>query len=491
MSDHTSTSQDVEIEIESPVEREISTAIKEQPRLKLKLAFADGISVVVALLVAFTVQRVFRPIPQDLAFEHLALAAASIPGFAFGAFVSRLYLARANERTSQEAGNVLRAVMTGMAGLVLIAFLFQFKDLSRLWVASFGLCAVGALLIERQLARRVFARMRATGRLSRPILIIGTDAHAIGLLHTYQRNPELGYQVVGFIGDDDLGERAGVRVLGSIADLPDVLAANDLIVGVVVSLASVGHDNVNMITRRLTDDGYHVALSSLLTDIDVTRLRPQEFAGRTMLYVEPVVRGGWRAVAKRTFDIAVAVTVLSLSAPIWIIAMIAIKLDGPGPIMFRQERVGRYGESFTMTKLRTMVVGAHKMKAGLEDQNEADGPLFKMEDDPRITRVGRFLRKYSIDELPQLVAVIRGEMSMVGPRPALLEEVEEWDPSVRERLRVLPGLTGLWQVSGRSSTSFEQYKRLDLYYVDNWSLAHDLRICIRTIGAVVSRRGAA
>jgi lipopolysaccharide/colanic/teichoic acid biosynthesis glycosyltransferase len=159
-------------------------------------------------------------------------------------------------------------------------------------------------------------------------------------------------------------------------------------------------------------------------------------------------------------------------------------------VFFRQERVGRDGKPFEMIKLRTMYADAEQRKAELVDQNEADGPLFKMERDPRITRVGRYLRKLSIDELPQFWNVLRGQMSVVGPRPALASEVEAWDEELHDRLRVLPGITGLWQVSGRSDSSFEVYKRLDLYYVDNWSLLHDIRIVLKTFGAVVFQRGA-
>jgi lipopolysaccharide/colanic/teichoic acid biosynthesis glycosyltransferase len=177
--------------------------------------------------------------------------------------------------------------------------------------------------------------------------------------------------------------------------------------------------------------------------------------------------------------------------PITVAAIIAIRLEGPGPIFFRQRRVGLDGELFTMTKLRTMVPDAEARRAELAHLNEADGPLFKMTHDPRITRVGGLLRKLSIDELPQLFSVLVGDMSMVGPRPALPHEIEDWDDALHERLRVLPGLTGLWQVSGRSDSSFEQYRRLDLYYVHNWSLGHDLRICVRTVGVVLTGRGAA
>ena len=336
----------------------------------------------------------------------------------------------------------------------------------------------------------MFARLRASGQISRRIVIIGTDAHAVGLMHTYERRPELGYTVVGFVGDGDLGRRGGVEVLGPVSDIDRILHEQHA-VGAVVSLASVGQDEVNSLTRRLTENGFHVALSSSLRDIDITRLRPQDLDGRTLIYVEPVVRGGWRAVAKRTFDLVLATTILVLSAPILLAAMIAIRIDSKGPVFFKQVRVGRHGETFRLIKLRTMGVDAEERKADLAHLNEADGALFKIREDPRITRVGRVLRKLSIDELPQLFNVLQGTMSMVGPRPALPDEVAKWDDEVVERLRVLPGLTGMWQVWGRSDASFETYKRLDLYYVDNWSLAHDLRICLRTVGVVLTARGAA
>jgi exopolysaccharide biosynthesis polyprenyl glycosylphosphotransferase len=457
---------------------------------KRRLILADASAVLLGFLAAFVIQSIVRPVSGHSVSQHMLLMLASMPGFAFGAATMRLYRARANERPSEEAANIVRAVAIGIALMVIIAFGLQFKELSRLWIMLVATGVVLALVTERHFARRVFARLRASGRLSRRIVIVGTDAHAIGLLHTYQRNPALGYDVVGFVGDDDIGERGGATVLGPIEDVERVLAEYGAI-GVVVSLSSVGQDMVNVLTRRLTDIGYHVALSSSLSDIDVTRLRPQQVDGRTMIYVEPVIRNGWRAVAKRAFDIASASLVLLITSILLLASMIAIKLDSRGPIFFRQVRVGRGGQNFTVLKLRTMVVDAEARKSELMALNEVDGPLFKMAHDPRVTRVGRILRKLSIDELPQLICVLRGTMSLVGPRPALPSEVEQWDATLRERLRVLPGLTGLWQVSGRSESSFEQYRRLDLYYVDNWSLAHDLRICLKTFGVVVSGRGAA
>jgi len=455
-----------------------------------RLVLADTVAVLIGIALAFLLQRLLRPVPIDIIAAHSLLVVASLPGFVAGTLFNRLYRSRANARPTEEAKNVLRAVAVGIGLMVLIAFSIQFKDLSRLWVFLVAVSVAGAVLTERQLARRQFDRLRAQGRLRRRIIIVGTDPHAIGLMHTYQRNASLGYDVVGFVGDDELGDRGGVRVLGTVDDLPTILTGHD-VSGVVVSLGSVGQEHVNRLTRELTDDGYHVVLSSSLRDIDITRIRPQALDGNTMIYVEPVIRGGWRAVAKRAFDVVTASTILLLSSPLLIAAAIAIKLEDGGPILFRQERVGRNGSTFTLTKLRTMVVNADELKADLLDQNEVDGPLFKMVNDPRITRTGRLLRKLSIDELPQLVAVLRGTMSMVGPRPALPDEVAQWDGELRDRLRVLPGLTGMWQVSGRSGSSFEQYRRLDLYYVDNWSLGHDVRICAKTIGVVLTGRGAA
>lgn len=456
---------------------------------KARLLVADVAALLTALIVATAIQIVL-PLSNLAVHEHLLLGLASFPAFALGAGLNQLYLARANERGAEEARNVVRTVAVGLGGLVMIAFAVQFKHLSRSWVMMFGLAAVLGLVIERRIARRLFRRLRRQGRMTRPIVIVGTDVNAVGLLGTYQHSPELGYRVIGFVGDDDIGELTGVEVLGSIDDLDYVLAETEA-TGVVISQSAVDHDRVNAITRRLTDHGYHVALSSNLTDIDLVRVRPQNLDGRTMLYVEPVHREGWRAFAKRSFDVVTATTLMILTLPVLVAAMIAIRIDSRGPVFFRQQRVGRDGQMFTMTKLRTMVPDAEARRAALAAQNEADGPLFKIASDPRVTRIGRVLRKLSIDELPQLVSVIKGDMSMVGPRPALPNEIADWDEALHERLRVMPGLTGLWQVSGRSESDFEQYRRLDLYYVHNWTLSHDLRICARTVGVVLLGRGAA
>jgi len=206
--------------------------------------------------------------------------------------------------------------------------------------------------------------------------------------------------------------------------------------------------------------------------------------------VEPVQRDGWRRTAKRSFDLILAIAAIVATSPIMAAAMIAIRLDSPGPVLFRQVRVGRNGRPFQVLKLRTMVTDAEERLAELRSLHPSDSPLFKLANDPRITPAGRVLRRLSIDELPQLWNVLRNEMSLVGPRPALPDEVDQWTPELFQRLRVKPGITGMWQVNGRSSASFAEYVRLDLYYVDNWSLVNDLVIVAKTIPAVLLSRGA-
>jgi exopolysaccharide biosynthesis polyprenyl glycosylphosphotransferase len=278
-------------------------------------------------------------------------------------------------------------------------------------------------------------------------------------------------------------------LVGDLSHVEDAAAEHGA-TGVLISLYSVDGPTVNMLSRRLTEAGLHVTLVSSLHDIDITRLRVQEIDNRALIYIEPTIRTGWRYIAMRIFDYTVALIGLLLTLPILLVSMVAIRLESKGPVIFRQVRTGVNGQHFEILKLRTMYDGAEAMKAELMEHNESDGPLFKMRDDPRVTRVGRVLRKFSIDELPQFWNVVRGEMSVVGPRPALPSEVAQWEEDVHERLRVLPGITGIWQVSGRSEATFSDYKRLDHFYIDNWSLAHDVRIVARTLGVVFSRRGA-
>jgi exopolysaccharide biosynthesis polyprenyl glycosylphosphotransferase len=320
------------------------------------------------------------------------------------------------------------------------------------------------------------------------MVIVGTDEHALDLRRAITSRPEMGYRVAGLVGDDDRAHD-DIDILGPRSQLFEILHHENA-GGVIISLGSMPSDELNVLVRRLTDSGYHVAISSSLLDIDPVRMQLQTIDGRSVIYVDRVIRDGWRSRAKRIYDVVLSALMLVLATPILVVSAVLIKLTSKGPVLFRQERVGQHGRIFKIVKLRTMEVDAEARKAELEAHNEADGPLFKMQHDPRVTKVGRILRRLKIDELPQLYCVLRGTMSMVGPRPALPDEVAMWDDVTRERLRVPPGVTGMWQAFRDEETSFELYRRLDLYYVDNWSLVHDVRICARTVSIVLNGRGA-
>ena len=447
-------------------------------RLRFVLSMADMSMIVLSGLLTFVVQARISPVPDHIIDFETTMLLISLPVFALAAHANQLYRARSNERRGDEWRNIFRTNMFGVGFIVIAAFVAQATVLSRFWISLFAATASVALIVEREIARRIFNRLRSAGRLRRRIAMLGVDEHAHELAARLQARPELGYDVAGVV---DLESDCDIAFASLTAWLDEVDAN-----GVIISPSSFSSAAINRLTRRLTDSGFHTNVSSVLHDIDPVRVRPQHVGGSSMLYVEPIVRGGWRGAAKRAFDVSASATLLLLTSPVLVASALLVKLESPGPVVFRQQRVGRDGEEFEVMKIRSMYQNAEARLVELLDLNEADGPLFKIEHDPRITKVGRWLRKLSIDELPQLVNVLRGEMSLVGPRPALPGEVDAWDDDLRDRLRVLPGITGLWQVSGRATTTFDEYRRLDLYYVDNWSLTHDVKICFKTVSTVLS-----
>jgi exopolysaccharide biosynthesis polyprenyl glycosylphosphotransferase len=458
--------------------------------LKRRLVYADLIAFGLGVLLALAIQDLLWPVARTTFWAQVLLTVTSVPIWIALAASANLYVARVITRFRDELRGLVVTALLWVASISAIAFAAQFDELSRRWVVAVFVSVLVVQIAERMVARSVFQQLRRAGRTSRPILIVGTDAYSVELAQRLRSRPELGYLAIGFIGAaDPRRSDLGLPVLGDVQSTA-LVAMQHGATGVMISLSSVDGSTVNLLTRRLTDAGLHVTLCSSLSDIDIRRLRFQDIDRNAMIYIEPTVRTGWRWVAKRVFDFVVSIVGLILTAPIIVIASIAVRIESPGPVVFRQVRIGRNGHEFEMLKLRTMVDGADRLKTDLLHRNESDGPLFKIKDDPRVTRVGRLLRKFSIDELPQFWNVVRGEMSVVGPRPALASEVAQWDDDVHERLRVLPGVTGIWQVSGRAGTSFEQYKRLDQYYVDNWSLVKDLRIVFKTVVVVLAGRGA-
>jgi exopolysaccharide biosynthesis polyprenyl glycosylphosphotransferase len=323
------------------------------------------------------------------------------------------------------------------------------------------------------------------------VVLVGRGGAALDLRDRLQRTPHAGLQVVALCVPPADRHRVAAAVDLPVAGLDDVLATTALTGADAVAVTSASETAsvyLRTLSWQLEGSGLELLVAPGLVEVAGPRLHIRPFDGLPLLSVEQPRFSGWRRVVKGTIDRSAALAALIALLPV--LAVIAVLVRRSGPVFYRQQRVGLNGAEFTMLKFRSMVVGADQQVAGLSDGNDVDGLLFKMRADPRVTPVGRWLRRLSLDELPQLVNVVRGEMSLVGPRPPLPSEVARYDSSVSRRLLVKPGLTGLWQISGRSDLPWEEAVRLDLRYVENWSLAMDLLILWKTGRAVVTAAGA-
>ncbi|HEX2417534.1 MAG TPA: sugar transferase, partial [Micromonosporaceae bacterium] len=394
---------------------------------------------------------------------------------------------------TDEFKRVVRASLTVVA-IVSFLSLTMKADLSRLATSTSLLATLIFLLITRYIARRLLHLLRKQGACVHRVLLVGSLPDALEVSAVVARNPFAGLIPVGVYLTQ--GRRAARNRQTSLPvytsrDRDVVTLVRDLGADTIAVCGSAGSNSTDLrrLAWQLEGTGIDLIVAPQLTDIAGPRVHIRPVEGLPLLHVEePTISGvGW--LAKYAMDRLVALIGLIVLAPLLVAVAIVIKVTSPGPVFFRQGRVGREGKKFRVWKFRTMYLDAEKRLAQVIDQNEGDGLLFKIRNDPRITSVGRWLRRTSIDELPQLINVLKGEMSLVGPRPLYAED-GDFLGDVRRRLLVRPGITGLWQVSGRSDLSWDDAVRLDLYYVDNWSLAFDLVILWRTVIAVMRRKGA-
>lgn len=380
-------------------------------------------------------------------------------------------------------------LLCGMLLLVTLASLGHLHGLGR--TSFVVVIATAAMYMVRLALRAALGVARRRGRNSRQVLIVGDGRAAQTFAATVERRRELGMKVVGYLVDKQTNAERGLGpCLGRLADLTHVLHQHA--VDVVVVALSIGDLRLPDLVNAAEMEGKEVRV--MLDDLGA-RLAVAEsldFYGQPMVRLTPSPIRGFAEPLKRTLDLFLVIPLFFLSLPVLLWAMMWVKLDDPSaPVIYGQRRVGQNGREFTLYKLRTMVQDAEALRWSLEAQNEMDGPVFKIRDDPRITKPGKVLRRLSADELPQLWNILRGEMSLVGPRPPLPEEVAKYSKDAyRRRLAIRPGITGPWQVAGRSELSFERWMALDLDYVDNWTLAGDLWILARTVGTVLTGRGA-
>lgn len=449
------------------------------PRASL-LAAVDAAVVLLALLLAVALRDAL-PTVADHSADPVVVPLLGLWLLALAAFGT--YAERHRGAGSSEFGRVFLASTT-TAGMVAIAAFLARYPLSRgFFVIAFTL-GTPLLLLERQLVRRAVHQLHRRGRLTHRLLLVGSAAHVDHIAQVLHREAWLGFRVVGALTPP--GPTAALTA--ALTAAVDRLRPSAVIFvgGYTTTPAEVRHR-----IWELDERGIATFIVPGLTEVAGDRLRMHPVGGLPLVHVAAPGAGRAARAPKRLFDVAVAALLLLATAPLLAVVAVAIRLADGGPVLYHQTRVGRDGQLFRICKFRTMVPHADRLDPQLRACHQAPGEvLFKLADDPRVTGPGRFLRRFSLDELPQLWNVLAGHMSLVGPRPALPQEVALLTEQERLRHRVRPGLTGLWQVSGRANLSREDAARLDLYYVENWSPAQDLLILTRTVGAVLRADGA-
>ena len=482
--------------------------LKEQSRLVNTLVFlVDLFLVACAFLLAHLFRASVLPalFPQwvDKSFYPLAAYLPLLPLVVaiWGALLlaSGSYGSHRTVPLVEEAKEILRVCGLGLAILALAIYAFRLDSLlldadefSRLWIVSVGAFA-GLLLLAEKLALRTLSRfVRSKGFNYRTVLIVGTSPGAIDLADSIREHRYWGFKILGFVAHpsskgDDLPER--YRLLGSLDDIFHIVE-NEVVDDVLFCVSRRELDRMEDLFLALHEQGIRTRFALNLFPHVKARTRFEELDGVPLLTFSTAPEKPVPMLAKRVIDIALSVLVMTVSLPVLLLIAVLIKLSGGGAVLYRQTRCGLNGRKFTLYKLRTMVEDAEEQQESLLHLNEMDGPVFKLTDDPRVTWLGRFLRRFSIDELPQLWNVLRGDMSLVGPRPPIPDEVKRYQRWQRRRLSMKPGLTCLWQVSGRNQIDFDRWMELDLQYIDTWSPWLDIKILAKTVPAVLTGRGA-
>ncbi len=428
----------------------------------------------------------------DGATADLWLLLVLTPVWIFALYVFGLYREPGRSiggATALEALNGLSA-LTAASWLVFTTMVFvSGAEAPVSALIAFWFAAVVLVPLARWLSRAtVWARESFAER----TLIVGAGEVGHTLVDKIAKHPEYRLEVVGFLDDGEPlrnGNGPEVPILGTLADLVEIIEREDLD-RVIVAFSRARHGEFLRLVRACADHGVRVNIVPRLFEVVSSRAGVDDIEGIPLLDVGHVELSRLNMAVKRTFDLVFGGVFFVLILPLLAVLALLIKLDSPGPVLFRQQRMGRGGRTFDIFKFRSMGNGADSLRDELADQNEYSGPMFKMKSDPRVTRVGAALRRWSLDELPQILNVLRGEMSLVGPRPLWTEEAKQCRGWTQKRLDITPGMTGLWQVLGRSDIPFDEMVKLDYLYVTAWSLGWDIKLLLQTIPAVLEKRGA-
>ncbi len=455
------------------------------------------LDVSVSGLVYVTVLRIyigFRPYEADKYLNHLSLLIFIILAIAVSHRFINPDFQLHGQNFWRQAWNITKMMAATFAVIVVTLFLFNVDFVSRLVFVGFIVANITVLIALRAfLAWWYFSGRKEKSENYLRVLIIGSGRRAHHLARQLEENTEWGLDVVGFLDPSDpekYNRRKSDNVLGHVSQISEVLS-NNVVEEIIIAVPRGMLDDLQSIIDACQEEGVKLRFMADIYDFQAARIRLSMVKNIPLLSFEPVARDETMLLVKRFMDLIFTIAALPVLVPVFALVALAIKIDSPGPAFFTQDRVGLHKRRFKLFKFRTMVVDAEARMAEIEHLNEADGPNFKIANDPRMTRLGGFLRKTSIDELPQLINVLAGDMSLVGPRPMSLRDVDLFDKGIqRKRFSVRPGLTCLWQVSGRSNLSFDDWLMLDLKYIDDWSLWLDLRILLKTVPAVLQGSGA-
>ncbi|MBP7568871.1 MAG: sugar transferase [Acidobacteria bacterium] len=457
------------------------------------LAIADVLLTTVALLLAFYAHAIVTGDFDDSLFAHVSLVPLLLMFLLYSLVYFGAYDTPRMASKFTYGWAVLRSVAASFLLLMTVLFLLKLQYVSRIVMVTFAVFDLVLLTGARLFGLAYFRRALRQGEKYLKVLVIGTGPRAMRLARTLRDNSEWGLDIVGYLDPDPPpADRTagGVTILGTVDDISHVLKRH-VVDEVIIAIPRAMIPNVDRIAQACEEEGVRLRMMADVFDVHVARMRLVELDDIPLLTMEPVVQDSAKLLVKRTMDVALTGIAMPFLLPLFVVVGVAIKLDSPGPVFFVQERVGLNKRRFPLLKFRTMVADAESRLSEIEHLNEAAGPIFKIQNDPRVTRVGRFLRRTSLDELPQLLNVLHGEMSLIGPRPMSIRDVDLFDQGVqRKRFSVRPGLACLREVSGRSRLTFAEWLALDLHYIENWSLALDLKIFLKLLPAVLKGSGA-
>ena len=387
-----------------------------------------------------------------------------------------------------ECWKVCKAVFFSSVAAALVIFALQLSLFSRFVFFMAVLFLSVSLSLWRVLKRLWIRKLILTGYLTRKVLIVGYGAMTQELIEEIRNCSYLGLTIAGLIDDNMKGEVSGIRVLGKISEIEGIVKRNFIEEIIVVN--NLGKEKIAFISQKAREMNVNMRLAIENFQFAFDRIILNYVGYIPLITFHERSMHGTERLAKRIFDIVVSSIILFILLPLFFVVAFLIKLDSPGPVLYISKRCGKNGKVFNFYKFRSMFDEAHALKEKIRHQSDVSGPIFKIKKDPRITRIGMFIRKYSIDELPQFINVVKGDMSLVGPRPPTPDEVEKYEYWQMQRLNITPGITCLWQVRGRSELSFYKWMKLDLWYINNWSFGLDLMILWKTIPAVINGKGA-